>query len=206
MVSQKKVVCVELIKCLLDKGHVVWVYTRGNSMKPLIDPGERIAIRKVKDRLLWVGAIVVFQHSESQIVTHRIITPFEKEGKSWYITKGDARLTPDMAAIPEQRILGEVVAIEKGVKIISCSRYRFQKMSYLMATCWWFCHLTQKRLCRIIRNKLSQKLSAKLDWILAWGCNLPVMIGDYIVLGEPAFGRKTKRCEEDLSRRHKRET
>lgn len=79
------------------------------SMKPHINSGDVVLIKKVKEKNLKVGEVVSFKQDDG-IITHRIIEVTKNEqGKTEYVTKGDNNNVEDERKIRPEEILGRKV-------------------------------------------------------------------------------------------------
>ncbi|HBH62542.1 MAG TPA: hypothetical protein DDX85_12560 [Nitrospiraceae bacterium] len=94
---------------LLGSGTDVRIITRGVSMFPLINTGDRITVSP--ERNPTMGDLIVFT-SNDQMVCHRLVRVFEKDGMKYYQTRGDSLFSPDEPVTLNQ-ILGKVVRIER---------------------------------------------------------------------------------------------
>ncbi len=79
-------------------------------MFPLIITGDSIIVSPEKNPA--VGDIIVFRR-EDQMVCHRLVKVFEKDGVSYFQTRGDSFLDLD-EPITVHQIKGKVIAIERG--------------------------------------------------------------------------------------------
>ncbi|MFG6115258.1 signal peptidase I [Halobacillus sp. MO56] len=75
-----------------------------NSMEPAFSAGDVILINvnntpKEQD-------VITFKHSDGILVTHRVINIVEKEGKTFYETKGDNNNVEDKVLVPTSDVLG----------------------------------------------------------------------------------------------------
>jgi SOS-response transcriptional repressor LexA len=100
----------ELSEDLLTNGYQVRVKARGFSMFPFISTGDRITISPGKD--INTGDTIVFNR-DGQVVGHKVVRVFEKEGIRYYQTAGDSSLRLDQP-ITVGEILGKVTGIERG--------------------------------------------------------------------------------------------
>jgi hypothetical protein len=94
---------------LLDIGFDVCINTRGLSMFPLIYTGDRITVSPEKD--LVIRDIILYKRDD-QMVCHRLVRVFEKDGVKYYQTQGDSFFGLDEPVIAGQ-ILGKVIRIER---------------------------------------------------------------------------------------------
>ena len=100
----------ELSEDLLINGYHVRIRTSGLSMFPSIGTGDRITISPQKD--VNTGDVIVFNRG-GQMVAHKLVKVFEKEGIRHYQTRGDSSFRLD-EPITTGQILGKVVRIERG--------------------------------------------------------------------------------------------
>ena len=94
---------------LLRSGTNVRINTRGLSMFPFINTGDRITISPEKNPA--IGDNILFK-KEGQMLCHRIVKVFEKDGIRYYQTQGDSHFNLDDPMTSDQ-ILGKVVKIER---------------------------------------------------------------------------------------------
>lgn len=94
---------------LLSSGTDVCIITRGLSMFPLIYTGDRITVSPEKSPS--IGDLMVFK-SNDQMVCHRLVRVFEKDGMKYYQTRGDSFFNLDEPITLDQ-ILGKVIRIER---------------------------------------------------------------------------------------------
>lgn len=84
------------------------------SMKPGINPGDVVLVKKVQDRAdieaLQIGDIIQFK-KESILVNHRIIDIVEEDGEMKYRTKGDNNSAQDADLVVAEDIKGTVVEV-----------------------------------------------------------------------------------------------
>jgi len=94
---------------LLSNGMDVRISTRGLSMFPLVNTGDKITISPEKN--IGIGDLMVFKRDE-QMICHRLVRIFVKDGISYYQTHGDSFFHPDDPVTADQ-ILGKVIRIER---------------------------------------------------------------------------------------------
>jgi signal peptidase I len=106
----------EFIEDALDKkartNDIIVTEAVGQSMRPTIVSGERIAIDSSKIGELKPGDIIAFQN-RGLLVCHRIVNIREENGKRLFTTAGDAHDHPDSFEIQTGQIAGKVVKIIK---------------------------------------------------------------------------------------------
>jgi len=62
--------------------------------------------------------IIVYQTPDG-LVAHRIVRCIKKDGKRWWITKGDGFLAPDRIPVDDNDVLGVAVAVRTATDLIS---------------------------------------------------------------------------------------
>ncbi|NJD54883.1 MAG: hypothetical protein FIA94_00580 [Nitrospirae bacterium] len=94
---------------LLGNGYDVRISTRGMSMFPLVSTGDKITIAPGGN--YEIGDLIVFKRDD-QMVCHRLVRIFAKDGNNCYQTHGDSFFHPDDPVTADQ-ILGKVIQIER---------------------------------------------------------------------------------------------
>ena len=95
---------------LLRSSYDVRINTRGSSMFPLIRTRDKITISPEKNP--DIGDIIVFKRND-QMVCHRLVKVFERDGARYFQTRGDTHFSLDEPVLAAQ-ILGKVTRIERG--------------------------------------------------------------------------------------------
>ena len=85
----------------------------GISMYPTLITGDKIAIDASLNDKLSVGDIIAFINN-SLLVCHRIVRKIEKEGKVFFITKGDSMKKTDNMEVSQEQIAGKVIYATRG--------------------------------------------------------------------------------------------
>lgn len=93
---------VMLISCQFRFGAVV---IATESMTGEINKGDMIIYERYDDQNIEKGQVIVFMRSGSRIV-HRVVDIITVEGKTCYITKGDANEDLDMGYVTQEEIVG----------------------------------------------------------------------------------------------------
>lgn len=79
------------------------------SMEPEISAGDVVIVNNVQQSNLKTGDIITYSvGSSSQTVTHRIIETVQKNGKTYYKTKGDNNNSTDSDMVEYENIIGTV--------------------------------------------------------------------------------------------------
>jgi signal peptidase I len=98
----------------LQYGQTLWVTVNGDSMWPLIVPGDRLLLEPVDS--LRIGDLITF-YEVSTLCTHRVMGKIKKAGELLLRTKGDCCGQWDQP-IPVESIVGKVVAIQKRDRLL----------------------------------------------------------------------------------------
>jgi len=67
----------------------------------------------VHDRQLSLWGRVLVYKTTSGLVAHRAVRSITRNGRRWWITKGDGFLTPDRVPVDEESVIGVVDAIHR---------------------------------------------------------------------------------------------
>ena len=90
----------------------------GRSMRPFINDGEVVTLRKVSPESLQCGDIIYYTTNNGAQLMHRIISKTILPNKKLlFTTKGDALLQED-EAISEDQILGKAFYVEKNLPLV----------------------------------------------------------------------------------------
>lgn len=105
IVFQKIVVKSDFVNFFGFKAFIVLT----GSMEPEISSGDVVIVNDVKQQDLKAGDIITYSVGTSkQTVTHRIINIVQKNGKTYYQTKGDNNNSTDSDLVEYEKILGTV--------------------------------------------------------------------------------------------------
>jgi len=83
------------------------------SMRPTLNRGDLIVVRGVSGEDVKVRDIIAFKiPSEREPIVHRVVSKFRKDGKYYFVTKGDNNPSIDwFSPIPEDYLLGKVTMV-----------------------------------------------------------------------------------------------
>lgn len=87
-------------------GDYKFMIVQSGSMEPSIKTGAVVMVNPVDN--YKIGDIITFKKSE-RAITHRINDIEVREGKPYYITKGDANNTPDSKKVTNEEVIGKVL-------------------------------------------------------------------------------------------------
>jgi signal peptidase len=98
----------------MDESNSNAVFCRGESMRPLFRPGDRICFEPCRIEDLRRGDVIIFNApGQEERVVHRVITT----GPACIRTKGDANLSRDLWEIKQEDIIGRAVSVERGDRV-----------------------------------------------------------------------------------------
>jgi len=101
-----------LSKDILKRGKSIRFQARGWSMRPFIRDGDFITVSPVEDSALKTGDVVLYLGGENQVIVHRIINKYKREGRITLVVKGDA-VFGSAEKVEAQNVLGKVTTIER---------------------------------------------------------------------------------------------
>jgi len=94
------------------------VKVTGRSMRPFINDGEVVTLRKVSPESLQCGAIIYYTTDNGTSMMHRIISiRLQPDNRLLLTTKGDALLQKD-EPINEDQVLGKAFYVEKSLPLL----------------------------------------------------------------------------------------
>jgi signal peptidase I len=96
---------------LLNEGKSIRIKAHGFSMFPAIKPGSLLVIEPLEKKGKPVPGEIVAIKRESGIVVHRVVKRVMKDGKEYFVTRGDSNSMADNPVLIE-KIAGRVVKSE----------------------------------------------------------------------------------------------
>ena len=103
---------------ILQQDHDLKIKVTGRSMRPFINNGEVVTLRKVPPESLRCGDIIYYTSENGPPVMHRIISKAIQDDKGLsFTTKGDALLQKDVPVSADQ-ILGKAFHVEKSLPLV----------------------------------------------------------------------------------------
>lgn len=89
-------------------GFKTMVVTSG-SMEPSIGAGDAVVIRPASEKPVGVGDVITFGSIGGHgMVTHRVVSVREIDGRIYFQTRGDANATPDANLTAKEAVYGKV--------------------------------------------------------------------------------------------------
>jgi signal peptidase I len=96
---------------LLSEGTTIRIKAHGYSMYPSIRPGSLLIIEPLKVKGDPQRGEIVAIKRESGLVVHRVIKILIKDGKRYYVARGDSNARTDQP-VPASMIAGRVIKAE----------------------------------------------------------------------------------------------
>lgn len=131
---------INLFKNKVKKDGFIELPADGNSMFPLIQKGDFCRFISVNLSELTKGDILLFHSKTGQLVAHRFYHKKGSGDNQLYYLKGDTNLGFDQP-IPGECIIGKLLFIQKGSKIVDIKNFPFTLWSglivYLPALSGW---------------------------------------------------------------------
>lgn len=91
------------------------VFCRGESMRPLFRPGDRIRFIPCRLEDLRQGDVIIFTPPGQEVrVVHRVVS----KGPGSVRTKGDANPCPDTVVTRQEQIVGRALSVERKGRLI----------------------------------------------------------------------------------------
>jgi signal peptidase len=84
------------------------------SMEPSISPGDAIVVRSVPPERIATGDVITFRRAAGDAVpvTHRVLeVTTDADGRTAFVTKGDANEDPDSGLVTGRLVVGEVLVV-----------------------------------------------------------------------------------------------
>jgi len=130
-------------------------------MFPLIRWRECLIVKKTSAEVLQPGDVIVFCEERERPVCHRIVRIENQGGRRLFHTKGDRNDEED-APVPEEKIIGKVIAIRKKYRLIECSSPEWSSYSnrydHLLARGIFSLKTGIKRVIDFIRARRMQEM------------------------------------------------
>jgi signal peptidase I len=102
------------LELLLKKGRL-WGRVYSGSMRPLIQPQDRILVERAAPGRLRVGDVALFRTNDGLCV-HRILACWRAGGRLVFLQKGD--YNPEAGRILGDQVLGRVLCVERAGQMI----------------------------------------------------------------------------------------
>ena len=78
------------------------------SMKPTLYVGDLVLIQKCNANSIKEDDIIEYQRKDFSVI-HRVVEKYQKDGETFFITKGDNNSSPDSDPVSEQKLKGKLI-------------------------------------------------------------------------------------------------
>jgi len=135
-------IAVNLAREELAQGALLRLRVAGHSMAPLIERGDLVLVQRANLEDLRRGDLLLVEQAGDFLVHRLVATPRWRGARSCgpdthrVRTKGDNASYADLP-LPPQDVLGRVVAVEKGGKIIELDRGQWPLVNRLLGLLGW---------------------------------------------------------------------
>lgn len=119
---------------LRDRGCTVRIVARGSSMRPFIRDGDTLTIVPSNGSDIRTGDVAFFERPDGSVAAHRALKRFERDGKVFLETRGDA-LSGVIERVEAGNILGKAVQAERGTRTVRLDSGICRGMAALWAAC-----------------------------------------------------------------------
>ena len=151
-------ILIELFKEKIAKDKEFRLKVFGNSMKPFIEDGDIIGVKKVDYKGISIGDVILY-YVDKKVFAHRILYKRRRDGEEFLIVKGDFVSSFDFKVQPEQ-VLGKVVKIEKKEREIRLENRGAKVYNYLILLYSLMFSMIREYGSRIIKkSKIKNKVS-----------------------------------------------
>jgi len=108
-------------------------------MRPFIQDGDFITVSPVGSSSVRIGDVVFYSTAEDNVIVHRVVNKYGKDGNMNLVIKGDASFSsPEKVDI--QNVLGKVVAIERNGRKRNLETRFYRTLNLLFARLSPFSH------------------------------------------------------------------
>ncbi len=121
----------DMLKEVIERDMDIPLKTSGLSMRPAINDGDWIVVRRAREGEIQAGDIIIYQ-ADSTFVAHRVINRREAAGKTIFQVKGDAHLASE-GVLPAEKIVARVVTIQKRNLVIDMEQPFWRHASRIIA-------------------------------------------------------------------------
>ncbi|MFA4911166.1 MAG: signal peptidase I [Desulfobacteria bacterium] len=129
----------KLSREFLEKDMSIRFQAKGFSMRPFIQDGDFITVSPVGSSSVRIGDVVFYSTAEDNVIVHRVVNKYGKDGNMNLVIKGDASFSsPEKVDI--QNVLGKVVAIERNGRKRNLETRFYRTLNLLFARLSPFSH------------------------------------------------------------------
>lgn len=80
----------------------------GNSMFPTLVNGEIVKVDSTTKNII-VGDIILYQQFPTHLTAHRVVKTIDRNGLTFYMTKGDNNTECDQYLVAPDKIIGKII-------------------------------------------------------------------------------------------------
>jgi len=124
----------ELSAAILGAGASLRFRAHGSSMVPQLRDGDMLLVDPVDPGSVCVGDVILCCGEAGRILVHRVVRRMTGPDGYQFEIQGDQAARPD-GVIPEERVYGRVVAIERGGGRIRLDRWGQRRLGWALAQC-----------------------------------------------------------------------
>lgn len=114
---------------LLKEGKAIRIKVKGRSMLPILRDGDTLTIAPIDWARIKVGDIVLYANRKNEWITHRVV----RKAVNSLMTGADSKSFLDSPIIKKENVLGRVVKVDTGSKIIDLRAVKYRLHSLAMA-------------------------------------------------------------------------
>ena len=107
---------------------LLFTEVKGFSMRPFLWGGEKLVVKKIDIAELKAGDLLVYRSNDMRIC-HRFLCKGIKDGRPVFWTRGDS-IPYGREEVFFEQILGKVVGILKGKKMIDLTAWRWRFINH----------------------------------------------------------------------------
>ena len=124
--------CADLSVAILKRGGTFCFKASGLSMHPFVRDGDILIIRPASNQTLRKGDIIFYMSTDYKLIAHRIIAAANRGDDFVFTVRGDM-VPASTEQVSSKRILGKVVSLRRGIKVIHLDKGCKRLSSVLLA-------------------------------------------------------------------------
>lgn len=135
---------------VLERGGLFCFKAHGSSMYPFIRDGDILTVQPIEIETLTIGDVAFYRSAWDRVIVHRIVEKKITNGQCVLIMRGDSGLNTN-EHVPVDQVLGRVMSIQRGQKIIQLDDKFWKLTSRLWITSYPLSTLFLRAVLRIKR-------------------------------------------------------
>jgi len=120
-----------LCQAILGLGKSIRLFATGESMIPIIRPGDRLLISPVEADAIRVGDVVFFLDARGHMLLHRVVRICQQENGWQFLLQADNSISADGWA-PHTALYGRLTSFERDGESFSLERSSMRLLSLWM--------------------------------------------------------------------------